>query len=814
MKQLSLLAAAILSATLPAAAFTADIDGTTFSIDTVYHHVVGPGVTKSALTLTAPGRSVSVFISTLSRSQGATAGVVEPRVVLGKDKCQTAETLTSMASRHSQGDYRLLTGINGDFFITSSFASQHEFGNAILGYPNMACAIDGKIAAPDMIDVTSRENALVITNDNWYIDATDFKYRVLNNDGSTVVDATAVNYPRRDGEMVVYNSYMGASTATAAGGRELVLRMAEGAAWNINKTTKFIVDTDWANTSNTAIPADGLVISCGPKYSNAFIDGLKKGDIVKLKIVVGLPAHENAKPDIKHIIGGDVRILNNGEITRNAIRWINTPSSKYQRSLVGFSADRDLMVIAAVDGTGLTYYESAALMKALGCNDALDFDGGGSTAIWSDAHGIYNKPRDGSERAIGNALFFTLKAPKDNKVASIRFADHALTLPRYGSFTPVIFGYNQYGQLVNTNVTDFTLSAPEALGTTSDKTLLASGAGTHLLTATTPEGYTATLVTTVDATYPARALYPSIIIDNNLHPRSIRLVATVGQEELPVDPRAFNWQSSDEQVVTVDAEGNLIGVADGSATVTGSNADTKVEVSVVVQCPTLHAAPLILATDTDWATSATSGKAQAPVVNADASIDIPFSVTKATGAKLTLKATRALWSIPDHVEIDMTSPNCKFSKATISLKPANDRPVTSSIELSPSASAKNIRFSIADILDVDNHAIYPVTFQSIALVPDASAGDYNLHVNSINAIYDAVTDAVNDITAAGDVTAPLRPIVNGSAIAIPFRAESLELFDASGRKVASAQSASAIHAPAAGLYFMRADGQTAKIVVR
>ena len=317
MKQL-LLSAAVTLSLVQASAFEADLDGTKFNIDTVYCQVVGPGITRSQLSLTAPGRSVSVYTSTLSRSAGATPGVVEPRVIIGKDQCRTAESLTSMAARHTGGDTQYLTGINGDFFITSSFAQNHEFGNNILGYPNMACVIDGKIAAPDMIDIVSRENALVIGSEGWWIDATDFKYRVLSNDGEIKVDATAVNYPRRDGEMVVYNSYMGSATNTAANGREIVLKMADGADWHINKTTKFIVDTDWAQGGNTAIPADGMVISCGPNYSNEFIDGLKKGDTVKLKIVMGLPAHDNLKPDVQQLIGGDVRILNQGNISA---RW-------------------------------------------------------------------------------------------------------------------------------------------------------------------------------------------------------------------------------------------------------------------------------------------------------------------------------------------------------------------------------------------------------------------------------------------------------------------------------------------------------------
>ena len=63
-----------------------------------------------------------------------------------------------------------------------------------------------------MIDIVSRENALIIGPEGMWIDATDLTYKVLNNDGSRQAKAQAVNYPRRDNEMMVYNSYNGAST--------------------------------------------------------------------------------------------------------------------------------------------------------------------------------------------------------------------------------------------------------------------------------------------------------------------------------------------------------------------------------------------------------------------------------------------------------------------------------------------------------------------------------------------------------------------------------------------------------------------------
>lgn len=815
MKQLILASAALLATAFQGSAFQADLDGTMFEIDTVYCHVVGPGVTQSHLKLTAPGRSINVYTSTLSRRAGATAGVVEPRVIIGNDRCRNGETVVSMAQRHeAKGEYRYLTGINGDFFITSSFAAQHEFGNAILGYPNMACAIDGKIAAPDMIDVTSRENALITTDDSWYIDATDFKYRLLNDDGSTVVDATAINYPRRANELMVYNSYMGGTTETSDDGRELVLVPAEGAKWRINDTVKFIVDSDWRQGGNTAIPADGIVISCGPDYHNEFIDDLAKGDIVKLNIVIGLPAHDNIKPDIINIIGGDVRILNKGEITREAIRWINTPSARYQRSVVGFSEDRDMMVFVAVDGSGLTYYECAGLLKALGCYDGLDMDGGGSTAIWSSNFGIYNQPRDSGLRAIGNGLYFAMKAPVDNTVVSLRFADHAVVLPQFGSYTPVIYGYNRYGQLVDTDIKGFTLSASEALGETSGSTLLATGEGTHALTATL-NGMSATVAVTVDATYPAAPRHTALLVDN-YHAVPLQLVADVSGTEMNVSPAAFEWSSDNEEVATVDDNCNIHGHRDGTAIITGTRGDISLSINVTVQCPTAQFVPVNPDLDSSaWKTSASGITVNTLTIGETPAFSVDFTVKNGPSHRITLRRNIVLWSIPDAIRVVLEPGDALINAVSLNISPNGARPVNIKKEFT-AGDDNTVEFPMSDFLDTTDPGTFPATFASIVVDVDAGNGERHFDIRSLDAVYNSYESGVTDVSA--DTPGTLQATVLGDKVVIPFNADILALHDLTGRTVATAQSTASIAAPAPGLYIVTATTPagtlSAKLIIR
>ncbi len=807
MKKLLLAGAAALTV-FRAAAFVADLDGTTFNIDTLYSHVVGPGITQNGLHLSANGRSFNVYTSTMIKSDN-----VEPRVIMGNDKCSVGETMTSMARRHNATDgYRYLTGVNGDFFITSAVATQTAYGSFLAGYPNAPCAIDRKVAAPDYIDSGNHLHSLIVTADSWYIDSTDFTYTVTNADGSAVAYGNAVNMPCDWNELVIYNSYMGAKTSALSDNvRELVLKLNDGESWCINGDIKCTVTEDWRNETGTTIPADGLVIACGPSYSNEMIDNLKVGDEVSIHIGVGLPAHDNITPDILQIIGGDVRVLNNGEITREANRWINTPSAQYQRSLVGFNEDCNMMVIAAVDGSGLTYYEAAAMMKALGCYNALDLDGGGSTAIWSNAFGIFNSPRDGSERAIADALFFALKAPVDNEVASLRFADWRVSMPLYGRYEPVIYGYNQYGELVDTNVEGFTIEVPEGKGRVDGTAFIATAGGDFALRVT-KGNMSANVAVNVDGNSQVAAKYTSLLIDN-YHPTPIQLVATAQGKEMSVAGDAFEWTSDNEAVATVDGQGIITGHVDGTATITGRNSSGEISVDVTVECPVARSVALSPDKDSaNWTATGSGVSISSLKIDESPAMSIDFTINQPRAPKITLSRDILLFSRPDAIVMDLNAGDVEVSSIVMKLVPNGGKAISCTIKDVPAGENTELRFNIEDFEGADNPGIYPLTFKSIVLAMSAAKGSYNLTMNRLDVVYDSFVDGVESVSIDAEPT--LHMAVDGRTIVLPYSVDSIELYDLRGVAVANASGTNVIEAPSAGLYILRTPTAQAKVVVK
>jgi hypothetical protein len=115
-------------------------------------------------------------------------------------------------------------------------------------------------------------------------------------------------------------------------------------------------------------------------------------------------------------ISGDRPLLVNG------VRTVINNTIAHPRTAVGIDADGRKLHILVVDGRstssrGYTMVELADFMTALGVENAINLDGGGSSAMYTrngtGAMAIVNEPSDGSEREVANGfgLFYGLPLP-------------------------------------------------------------------------------------------------------------------------------------------------------------------------------------------------------------------------------------------------------------------------------------------------------------------------------------------------------------------------------------------------------------------
>lgn len=153
------------------------------------------------------------------------------------------------------------------------------------------------------------------------------------------------------------------------------------------------------------VPVNGflLVASGGARPP---LERVARGTSARLSIqAIGWPAITTA-------LGGGPRLVKDGQIyVSNEGFRSDVTSGTAPRTAFGIDKQGRYIILVA-DGrqgyysTGLTLQELAATMQKLGAVDALNFDGGGSTALAVKGK-IINRPSDGIERRVANALLVT-----------------------------------------------------------------------------------------------------------------------------------------------------------------------------------------------------------------------------------------------------------------------------------------------------------------------------------------------------------------------------------------------------------------------
>jgi hypothetical protein len=125
---------------------------------------------------------------------------------------------------------------------------------------------------------------------------------------------------------------------------------------------------------------------------------------------VALPAGGSTvgvAPWAKNVVSGRPSLVVNGVLKDASAA--STCDARNPRTALGFSANRETLILVAVDGrrtdaVGMTCNELGTLLKGLGAADAMNLDGGGSTTMWLASGGVVNQPSDGAQRTVGNHL--------------------------------------------------------------------------------------------------------------------------------------------------------------------------------------------------------------------------------------------------------------------------------------------------------------------------------------------------------------------------------------------------------------------------
>lgn len=198
---------------------------------------------------------------------------------------------------------------------------------------------------------------------------------------------------------------------------------------NINQPRMSIAYTlcytsDWGQLA-PAVPkncvqvvvSDGRIIAINknrnviPQGDNSFVVVGQQSVLGGLKLNQKLDLDIKMSPewsDVNHVISGGPYLVKDGEVFVDIKEQkLLSIGGRNPRTAVGYTADNKFIIITA-DGregasVGMTLNELAHYMKKLGCVNAMNLDGGGSTVMYVKGS-IANRPTVKGGIALSNAL--------------------------------------------------------------------------------------------------------------------------------------------------------------------------------------------------------------------------------------------------------------------------------------------------------------------------------------------------------------------------------------------------------------------------
>ncbi len=261
--------------------------------------------------------------------------------------------------------------------------------------------------------------SLILSNNMYSFDYIDLNMSIKNSSGQAK-RITGFNTGAIGELPVIFNSNAFKNSDDIASLADMTLYLVE------NNTLKEII------TKNVVLDDNKYVIGVRndykSDYENFFNVGQSYEVVIKSKFDIS---------SIKMAIAGGGVLIRDGKIVSEGLRVGST--SRHPRTAVGIDEINRKIILLTIDGRGdsigATAEEVANILKSLGANQAMQFDGGGSTSfvernIFSSKANIINKASDGAERGVINGLGIRINREKTNNYTLVLKAQSDTTFIR------------------------------------------------------------------------------------------------------------------------------------------------------------------------------------------------------------------------------------------------------------------------------------------------------------------------------------------------------------------------------------------------
>lgn len=491
---------------------------------------------------------------------------VKPVVVYGSKVCNYG-SFSSMASLLEKRGMNVIGGINGDYYVMSTYqplgmvVSEGELKSSDAGHWAVGFRGDGTA----FIGRPALEMSVSLG-------------------GQTYVLA-GVNKVRSGSGYHLFTEDFSYTTKNTAPGWDAVLVPAAEEKLTVNCEMTFTVESVNESRGDMTLPEGRYVLSLASdtdEWRRAGMETLAPGDKVTVKI-----SSDRIWDEAEYAVGSLTKLVTDGVPEQGLERGEQAP-----RSAVGIRPDGTL-VLFSVDGRqngysrGYTVEQLAERLAELGCAEACLMDGGGSTAlsalyIGEESAEIAGRPSGGYERSVSTYIMLAAQGPGSGTVRCLGIRPESAAALKGASVGFTVGASDETGRAV---------PAPDVYvqasgGTVSGNAVRCDRAGTVTLSARYGQVSASAEIISVETPdsisvtadgRPAERLFLPPGAQADLDARAVWMdTGLISQDS------AFSWSAT---VGSINADGVFTAPAEqGSGSISAAAGGRTVTVSVTV-CP-------------------------------------------------------------------------------------------------------------------------------------------------------------------------------------------------------------------------------------
>lgn len=305
-------------------------------------------------------------------------------VSLGRGSAIGKSSLSSQMEKFPKSIGRPLVAVNGDYFVRDG---------TYAGDPEGLCIVEG-----ELVSAPSEKSCMWVAADG-SIHSTNVvsQLSVTWPDGKK--NAIGLNEELSD-RPVLYTAAMGPHTRTGSC-TELFLQSESGDALSLRPGEKTRLKiTGMADRGRSQTGTNRFILAL-PNWGSSRRARYEIGSTVEISTAT-IPDLRGARTGIS----GGPALIRNGKATD-----MEAGDTRDPRTVIAWN--KDYFFFVQVDGRqprlsiGMSLPELTKYLLKLGCTEALNMDGGGSSTFWAQGQ-VMSNPSEGDERNMGNALLLSL----------------------------------------------------------------------------------------------------------------------------------------------------------------------------------------------------------------------------------------------------------------------------------------------------------------------------------------------------------------------------------------------------------------------